>query len=211
MRALDWDAANPINKFPLLAIYHPSTKGAQKHVNIGYVGFVGVLTGMSEKITIGEKVWLPPKHSVKMTRFGNPWTYVLRDLLYDATDMKTAIKILTETPRTCAIHLGIASLHDHNFRMFEYSQNVLNNYDDNNYTHYTTAHPKVKGIAFFDKHVQPSNDACVSQLLTNVIYILFSQITIKSGQWKVFGELSVEATKQVIHNWLSLILNNKNS
>lgn len=44
-----------------------------------------------------------------MTRFGNPWTYVLRDILYDATDMKSAIKILTETPRTCAIHLGIAS------------------------------------------------------------------------------------------------------
>lgn len=82
MRALDWDAENPINKYPLLAIYHPSEKGTQKHVNIGYVGFVGVLTGMSEKVTIGEKVWLPAKHSVKMTRFGNPWTYVLRDLLY---------------------------------------------------------------------------------------------------------------------------------
>lgn len=95
MRALDWDAGNPINKFPLLAIYHPSAKGAQKHVNIGYVGFVGSLTGMSQKVTIGEKVWLPPKKSVKMTRFGNPWTYVMRDILYDATDMKSAIKILT--------------------------------------------------------------------------------------------------------------------
>jgi hypothetical protein len=30
-----------------------------------------------------------------MTRFGNPWTYVLRDVLYEATDMKSAIKILT--------------------------------------------------------------------------------------------------------------------
>ena len=24
MRALDWDAANPINKFPLITVYHPS-------------------------------------------------------------------------------------------------------------------------------------------------------------------------------------------
>jgi hypothetical protein len=30
-----------------------------------------------------------------MTRFGNPWTYVLRDVLYQATDIKSAIKILT--------------------------------------------------------------------------------------------------------------------
>jgi hypothetical protein len=47
MRALDWDSANPINKFPLLAIYHPSEKGTKKHMNLGYVGFVGILTGLS--------------------------------------------------------------------------------------------------------------------------------------------------------------------
>ena len=61
---------------------------------------------------------MPAKKSVKMTRFGNPWTYVLRDVLYDAKDMKSAIQILTNAHRTCAIHLGIASLDDHNFRMF---------------------------------------------------------------------------------------------
>jgi hypothetical protein len=54
--------------------------------------------------------------------------------------------------------------------MFEYSQNILNNYDDNNYTSYTAAHPKLKGVAFFDKHTQPSNDNCVGQLVSNVIY-----------------------------------------
>jgi hypothetical protein len=56
--------------------------------------------------------------------------------------------------------------------MFEYSQNILNNYDDTNYTHYTAAHPKIKGVTFFDKHVQPSGDACVGQLLSNVTFIL---------------------------------------
>ena len=54
--------------------------------------------------------------------------------------------------------------------MFEYSQNVLNNYDDKNYTNYNPkSHPKMNGIAYFDKHVQPSNDDCVGSLLTNVI------------------------------------------
>jgi hypothetical protein len=47
MRALDWDAANPISKYPMLTIYHPTENGTQKHANIGYVGFVGLLTGMS--------------------------------------------------------------------------------------------------------------------------------------------------------------------
>lgn len=87
MRALDWDAANPISKFPIMMVYHPSGKGLNKHANLAWVGFVGSLTGISEKVSIGEKVWLPAKNSVKMTRFGNPWTYVLRDILYDANNM----------------------------------------------------------------------------------------------------------------------------
>lgn len=118
MRALDWDAGNPINKYPLITVYHPSDKNSQVHANIGWIGFVGALTGMSPKITIGEKVWLPPNHSVKMTRYGNPWTYVLRDVLYDAVNMSQAISILTKAHRTCAIHLGVASTDDHTFRMF---------------------------------------------------------------------------------------------
>ena len=103
-----------------------------------------------------------------MTRFGNPWTYVFRDLLYEAHDLKSAIQILSTTHRTCALHIGLASLEDHSFRMFEYSQQILNNYDDKNYTNYGANHPQKEGIAYFDKHVQPSGDSCVGQLLTNV-------------------------------------------
>ena len=45
--------------------------------------------------------------------------------------------------------------------MLEYAEKVVNNYDDKNYTHYGAAHPKVQGIAYFDKHVQPSGDKTV--------------------------------------------------
>lgn len=110
MRALDWDAQNPISKYPAAIIYHPSNKSWHPHVNFAWVGFVGSLTGFSTKISIGEKVWLPPKGSVQMTRYGNPWTYVFRDVLYEAHNLESAIKILTETHRTCAIHVGIGSV-----------------------------------------------------------------------------------------------------
>lgn len=131
-----------------------------------------------------------------MTRFGNPWTYALRDVLYSATNLEQAIKILTDTPRTCAIHLGIASVSDRSFRMLEYSQNILNNYDDNNYTHYTAAHPKIKGIAFFDKHTQPSNDNCIGMLMSNVIslYMFRPNIT-RNGIWRASGESSEAVIK----------------
>ena len=79
---------------------------------------------------------------------------------------------------------------DHSFRMLEYSQNILNNYDDKNYTNYNSSyHPKANGIAYFDKHVQPSHDDCVGSLLTNVNLLLFSLITMENGLVKNFGGL----------------------
>lgn len=81
VRSLDWDAQNPISHYPTIIVYHPSDKKLATHANFGWAGFVGSMTGISEYVSLGEKVWLPPKHSVKMTRYGNPWTYVFRDVL----------------------------------------------------------------------------------------------------------------------------------
>jgi hypothetical protein len=53
---------------------------------------------------------MPSQNDVKMTRYGNPWTYVFRDILYEATNLQSAINILKKTHRTCAIHIGIASV-----------------------------------------------------------------------------------------------------
>ena len=122
-----------------------------------------------------------------MTRYGNPWTYVLRDVLYDAVDISSALKILSTTHRTCAIHLGVGSAMDGSFRMLEYSENILNVYDDNNYTAYNSSyHPKLKGVAYFDKDVQPSKNACVGDLI--VIDRLFIEISI----WKLVNGIIME-------------------
>ncbi len=48
---------------------------------------------------------------------------------------------------------------------------MVTNYDDKNYTHYGASHPKVPGIAYFDKHVQPSGDKTVGELLTSPQYL----------------------------------------
>lgn len=168
MRSLDWDNKNPINEFPVAIVYQPVGEGFHPHVNFAWVGFIGSMTGVSDKLSIGEKVWLPKKGSVPMTRYGNPWTYVFRDVLYDAHDIKSAVSILSNTHRTCAIHIGLGSVEDHSFRMMEYAYKTLNVYDDTNYNHYTKAHPQKNGIAYFDKHVQPSGDSCVGDLLTDV-------------------------------------------
>jgi len=84
VRALDWDYKNPISKLPIVTVYHPSNPKWHTHANFAWVGFVGSMTGMSTKVTLGEKVWIPKHGSVQMTRYGNPWTYMFRDILYEA-------------------------------------------------------------------------------------------------------------------------------
>jgi hypothetical protein len=39
------------------------------------------------------------------------------------------------------IHIGMSSLPDNSFRGWDYSENVLFNFDDKNYTDYSPAHP----------------------------------------------------------------------
>jgi isopenicillin-N N-acyltransferase-like protein len=53
VRALDWDYKNPISKLPIVTIYHPSNPNWQTHANFAWVGFVGSMTGMSTKVTLG--------------------------------------------------------------------------------------------------------------------------------------------------------------
>lgn len=83
--------------------------------------------------------------------------------------------------------------------MLEYAEKTLNNYDDSNYTYYNSAHPKRVGIAFFDKDIQPSNDTCVGNVLTNVTFVLLRKICTENGMQKVFSEFWGSAIKQEIH------------
>lgn len=83
LRALDWDKDAPINRNPLITVYHPvGDSGSHPFSNIGYAGLIGSLTaGGSQGVSITEKVWLPrDKTGIPTTYKGTPWTFVLRDL-----------------------------------------------------------------------------------------------------------------------------------
>jgi hypothetical protein len=52
LRALDWDANNPMNKYPMIAIYDLTEKGSHPFANVGFAGFVGSITALSETIAV---------------------------------------------------------------------------------------------------------------------------------------------------------------
>jgi hypothetical protein len=178
LRALDWDANCPIKKFPIVTVYFPTgDASAHPHAVVGWPGLIGTIgTGYSSTgIGLSEKVWL--ENTVKNeTRFGTPWTFVLRDVLAYATDLDSALTMLANAKRTCSIHIGVGDKNTGEFRGIEYSAKVLNIYDDLNQPTYAQ-HPYLEHVVYWDKHVQPTHQYCFGALLQQYYGQLTAELT----------------------------------
>jgi len=105
---------------------------------------LGSLTGYNAaKIGFGERLRGGPNSN--MTRFGKPWTYVLRDTLQFAHNLDDAITNLANADRICSIYLGLGSGSDNAFRIIEYSEKELNIFDDHNW-HFDEGHPQIDNL-----------------------------------------------------------------
>jgi hypothetical protein len=49
------------------------------------------------------------------------------------------------------IHLGISSEKDSSVRIFNYASNILQNFNDQNYTYYSSGHPQIDSVVYMDK------------------------------------------------------------
>lgn len=72
LRALDWEAHAPMNKWPTIVVYHPTEANSIPFANIAWPGYIGTLTGYNaKKVGVGERLWGQPWKDE--TRFGKPW------------------------------------------------------------------------------------------------------------------------------------------
>jgi isopenicillin-N N-acyltransferase-like protein len=89
LRSLDWDFDGPYWKVPLLTVYHPSLKKlGNTWMNIGFFGWIGVISGINEhRLAISEiGVYFTDETWGTTSRIGDPFTFVLRDILqFDKT------------------------------------------------------------------------------------------------------------------------------
>lgn len=107
MRALDWDTDIPCVQDPTVFIYHPSD-GSNEFANVGFVGWIGALTGQSSKqMSIHEiGVAFPDSTFGNESYAGVPFVFLLRDILqFDATYNDTIARIKGAN-RTCDLILG---------------------------------------------------------------------------------------------------------
>ncbi|CAF3927397.1 unnamed protein product [Adineta steineri] len=192
LRSLDWDEKAPIAKYATVTIYHPNTsyEGYENHfhdyykqkysgsytfANFGYLGLIGSIgayNGVS--VGLGQKVWITKEQDIT-SRFGNPWTYVLRDVVQFSNSIDTALTMLVNAKRTCSVHLGLGEYHRNtsiasdptiDFLGIEYSAKEFNVFSWKD-MYNTPNHPILDDVVYWDPHPQPSNDTCLGSLLVD--------------------------------------------
>jgi len=162
LRALDWTTNGPFQQWPALIVYHPNSDNGHAFSILSFTGFVGAITGYSSKnVGICEKVWL--SYTGYKNRMGYPWHILLRDILQYDNDVSDALSRIANAVRTCSIFVGLGDPVN-KFRAVAYSYESATIFNDMNYPEYP-AHPRMSGLVYINKHKQPSDDSCLSDLL----------------------------------------------
>jgi len=162
LRALDWTTNGPFQQWPAVIVYHPNAGNGHPYAILSFTGFIGAITGYSSaRVGISEKVWY--SYTGSESRIGVPWHFLLRDILQFDRSIDDALNRIGNAQRTCSIHVGIGDPVN-KFRAVEYSHDYVQIYDDITYPEYN-GHPKMNNLIYINKHVQPSADPCLGDLL----------------------------------------------
>eukprot|EP00056_Hartaetosiga_gracilis_P018864 m.12224 g.12224 ORF g.12224 m.12224 type:complete len:441 (-) comp7141_c0_seq1:1530-2852(-) len=155
LRALDWDVDGPFKDFPQITVYHPTnSSNGHTFANIGWTGWVGSITGMSSvQMAISEiGVSFPDSSFGKESRFGIPFTFILRDILQFDKDIGSAMQRLTDAHRTCDLIFGVGDGKQPGpqaFRGVQYSFSVANFYTDTDNMPVASWHPRITDIVYY--------------------------------------------------------------
>ncbi len=117
VRVLDWGLhrISKLHEYPLLTINEGDDLRAAS-LNIGWVGFLGAVSGMSEQgITLGEMGYGDPEGE---TLRGKPMIFLLRDILSYARNVDDAERIIGESTGTCSYVYLISDGKSRQARMF---------------------------------------------------------------------------------------------
>ncbi|EGG23401.1 acid ceramidase-like protein [Cavenderia fasciculata] len=166
LRALDFKPETPLRLHPVVIVSHP-TDGGDTFATLSWAGFLGALTGYSQRMGICEKYWFA--YNGTSSREGYPWHFLLRDILQFDNNPDEALTRIINAERTCSIYVGLGTNATNDFRAVEYSHQVVRVFDDQTpfpaFAPPSAAHPLIKDVVYIDKHVQPSNDPCIGSVL----------------------------------------------
>jgi hypothetical protein len=103
LRNLDWNIDVGIQQFATVFVVRPAGKHA--FINIGWAGFIGVLTGVNDaRVSIGQV----GAETVDATFRGEPMVFLMRRVLEEADSLEEATAIIRNARRTVGVNYVIA-------------------------------------------------------------------------------------------------------
>jgi len=103
IRNLDWAIGSNVQRYAALIVYEPT--GKRPFVSIGWLGFIGVLSGISRS---GISVAQIGAETQDSNLGGLPMPFLLRRVLEESDDLKQAVKIIETGPRTVGYNYLVA-------------------------------------------------------------------------------------------------------
>ena len=134
----------------------PGVLRSQPFASLGFPGNVGVITGVSPHLAVSEKVndlhggGTPPG-----TYDGQTTTNVIRDMVQFGTSRASAEAIAARAKRTWGVWLGVGDAATQRLDVIRYQQASSDVFDDQTVPA-LTGWPRLDGVAYLDKHAQPS-------------------------------------------------------
>ena len=171
LRALDWDFTGPFQQWPVLITFHPDARtGGFANAQLGWAGMLGAITGVSASgVGISEKVWDAYSNAGgPYTPFGYAWNFLLADSLMFDADTDAVLSRIASANRTCSIWIGVGDAHGNggggSFKAVAYSSTTVDIFNDKSCATYPN-HDRFNSLLFINKHVQPSDEPCMNDLM----------------------------------------------
>jgi hypothetical protein len=163
LRTLDF-GGGPFPNRNVLVVHHP-TDSPTAFASLSFPGFIGMVTGFSETIAQSEKVDdVTGASRPAGTYKGEAVAMVIRDIVQFAQTKEQAVEIAQNASRTWSVWLGVGDYASQSFVAMNYQMKSAKPYDDKTLPSLTnqTAFP---GVAYIDKHPQPSTHPDMPQLV----------------------------------------------
>lgn len=153
MRNLDWTMQAGIQDFPAIFVVRPAGKRA--FVNVGWAGFIGVLTGVNEaRLSIGQV----GAETVDATFLGEPMAFVMRRVLERAATLDEAVETIAPASRTVGVNYVIADASVPSARVLETTHRSLRIFEADDAAEHEVAYARPMADAVFraDTAVDPA-------------------------------------------------------
>ena len=103
VRNLDWNIHTGIQRYAVVFVVHP--RGKRAFVNVGWAGFIGVLTGINDaRLSIGQV----GAETVDATFKGEPMVFVMRRVLEESENLQQAEELVRNARRTVGVNYVVA-------------------------------------------------------------------------------------------------------